>query len=357
MKKFAFLALVFFFFYAAGMYESQALLVVSLTQALLMVLMLMLSIYFKQSLEVTFSEKTVFAVKEEPFIWNIRVRNRGRLPVSKFLLKVWIEQKGSSLREKRKIYGNGDCGEHQLPFQETLFHCGIVIFHGAQLKVYDYLSLFVRKRSLEEEMELIVFPEDLEMLIEIRFRAGDPESSRQEALPHPGNAQEEIRQIREYREGDPTRHIHWNQTARSGQLWVKEYEEEQKLCFSLFLDLGIRESDSLEELDGFYTLLYALTGSLLKKGSLVRVCWMEGKAPAYMELSDQSQRRTLLLRLYQDQSQEERPEGKASPPEPGPGAMRLTRRLEWFVEERLIFRFSAERAEEEIEGQVFQIEI
>ena len=169
MKKFAFLALVFFFFYAAGMYESQALLVVSLTQALLMVLMLMLSIYFKQSLEVTFSEKTVFAVKEEPFIWNIRVRNRGRLPVSKFLLKVWIEQKDSSLREKRKIYGNGDCGEHQLPFQETLFHCGIVIFHGAQLKVYDYLSLFVRKRSLEEEMELIVFPEDLEMLIEIRF--------------------------------------------------------------------------------------------------------------------------------------------------------------------------------------------
>lgn len=33
-----------------------------------------------------------------------------------------------------------------------------------------------------------------------------------------GSAYDEIRRIREYRPGDLQRHIHWNQTARSGQL-------------------------------------------------------------------------------------------------------------------------------------------
>ncbi len=44
--------------------------------------------------------------------------------------------------------------------------------------------------------------------------------------------------VREYRPGDPPRHVHWRTTARAGRLIVKEFAEEQQPALTLALDLS-----------------------------------------------------------------------------------------------------------------------
>lgn len=46
-----------------------------------------------------------------------------------------------------------------------------------------------------------------------------------------------VRSIREYRQGDSLRHVHWRTTARRGQLLVREYDSEQLPVFDVYLDL------------------------------------------------------------------------------------------------------------------------
>lgn len=82
----------------------------------------------------------------------------------------------------------------------------------------------------------------------------------------PGNNYEEVRQIREYRDGDSVRHIYWNQTARRDSLWVKEYEEETKGRAVLFLDLKDGKDKTESALDAFYTLAQALIQGLMRNG-------------------------------------------------------------------------------------------
>jgi uncharacterized protein (DUF58 family) len=44
--------------------------------------------------------------------------------------------------------------------------------------------------------------------------------------------------VREYRPGDPPRHVHWRTTAHAGRLIVKEFAEEQQPALTLALDLS-----------------------------------------------------------------------------------------------------------------------
>ena len=46
-----------------------------------------------------------------------------------------------------------------------------------------------------------------------------------------------VRSIREYKQGDSLRHVHWRTSARRGQLLVREYDSEQLPVFDVFLDL------------------------------------------------------------------------------------------------------------------------
>lgn len=90
---------------------------------------------------------------------------------------------------------------------------------------------------MEEKTDVFVFPPRYEMQIRKESDSDGLEDQYPQVSFLPGNNYEEVRQIREYRDGDSVRHIHWNQTARRDSLWVKEYEEETKGRAVLFLDL------------------------------------------------------------------------------------------------------------------------
>ena len=71
-----------------------------------------------------------------------------------------------------------------------------------------------------------------------------------------GDARHEIRQVREYRSGDSLRSVHRNLSARSGNLWIKEYERETEGAARVFLDLSEFSAAGPSERDSFYRLLW-----------------------------------------------------------------------------------------------------
>jgi uncharacterized protein (DUF58 family) len=55
---------------------------------------------------------------------------------------------------------------------------------------------------------------------------------------------EEFLSVREYRRGDPLRHIHWKSTGRTGKLIVKEFQNEYFMRHALVLDTFLEDSSS-----------------------------------------------------------------------------------------------------------------
>lgn len=378
MRKSVFLALLIFIYYIAGMYESPALMVLFLTQLFLIPVMFILSRYLKKHLSVSVEEKTVFAEKDRPFTWTLKAENRGRLPVTRFALRFQIFRNGKAVK-KRKVYGSADCGEHIISLQDRQEHCGIASYRTEELRVFDYLSLFSGKRRVEEKTDVFVFPPRYEMQIRKESDSEGLEDQYPQVSFLPGNNYEEVRQIREYRDGDSVRHIHWNQTARRDSLWVKEYEEETKGRAVLFLELKDEKGRPESAQDAFYTLVQALVRGLLRNVFSVQVYWKhetdkkedsgekrsgerketaEESAEVYgMEIREESQCRDLLCVLYRAAERDGETE-KAYTAEAASdmrGVMRLTSDLAWFKDEELIFRFSEKNLEQELLLQEFDI--
>lgn len=132
-------------------------------------------------------------------------------------------------------------------------------------QIYDYLSLFKFKRKERQEAEIFVLPSSHSLKIE--FLPGDMRESRgygEEDLKLLENGGE-IRQLREYMPGDLVKRIHWKQSARTDQLLVKEFHQEEEESVFLYLDFsGEKEADP-KEMSAFYQILSGVLSGLLKK--------------------------------------------------------------------------------------------
>lgn len=355
MKKFAFLALLFLLYYIAVMYGSPALMVIFLAQLILMLIMLILSFYLRNHLSVSFSDQLIFAEMGKNYTLKMNTENAARLPVSRFMVPLIIRCEETGEKYRRTVPGSCACGKDTVTFEDKMKHCGIYQVDMKWLEIYDYLTLFSRKKAMKSRVETAVFPPKINM--KIRFVSAGQKMADQYQTESflPGSGYDEIRQIREYRAGDPPRHIHWNQTARTGRLWVKEYEEEPEGKVCLSLDMSGMSKRSPDEKDHFYILLYAVLRGLLKGGRHVLVCWDgEGQTGIYQkEVRDERECSDFLLMLYRKQGGTARHNGRNRMTERY-DVMCLTDNLFLYMGNRLIYQFSHENLIQELTGNTFE---
>ena len=388
MKKPAFLILILPLYYIGVMYESPALLILSLTFLLLLGCMLVISIYLKKHISFSFPQQLALAEMGKDFTWTVKAENSGRLPVSRFQLCLSEEggegkrKKGKGKKRKtvvKKIYGSCGAGETFLTCEERgamTEHCGIYRMDARWVRIYDYISLFSRKKKITAQMEVAVLPTRYPMRLEYLHTAETGDERADKKAPFPGNDYEEIRQIREYRDGDLIRHIHWKQTARSGNLWVKEYEEEEEGQIRLFLDRRGWEEKTAGQKDAFYILLSALLQGCLKEGRRVLVCWVsteEGRLER-REIKDEKSWAELMVKLYRsrdgEKPRDDRREKGAGDDIQSEGSrdgaweirqnrqegwMRLTADLEWYEGRKRMYSFSEAELSREMRERIFHI--
>lgn len=344
-------------YYMAGMYRSLPLMLLFVMELVLLAVMRILPFYLRRAFSLKFSEEAVMAERTEEMLCHIHVCNRAWLPVSRFRIRLALRYQQGGRRIKRKLYGGvRERGEADMEFRLTLPYCGLVLLELDKVLLYDYLSFFSSGKRLEGELEAAVFPR--ERALQIELPASVYQEYRQEgelAVPARGMEQQEIRQLREYLPGDSIRLIHWNQSVRTGRLWVKEFEAERECRVELFLDLRIFGKARPGQMHAFYELLSALVMGLLKTAVSVRVSWQEGQAFLTEEIRGTEELRRLLLRLYHMDFPKKKKREEAAVLPAGADLLRLDMELGLYCRGRLLYRFSRKELDREIESRVYMM--
>ena len=355
MKKTAFLILILVTCYLAAMYRSLPLMALGLTELVLFIILFILSRYFRKKLTVRFPQQSGSTEDGVNAVCRISVHNSGRLPVSRISLKLRVRYAKGSKSVKKKIYGGSERGETNLEFQVRAEYCGLLLVQMDRLRAYDYLSLFSSKKKLKEEMWIAVFPREQTLHIEIPMSWWDESrSSGDQTVSRPGDAYNEIRQIREYRTGDSNRYIHWNQSAKMDQLWIKEYEKETDSQINVLADIKDISNMSLSNVSAFYKLLSALVLGLLKEVAAVRVYWYHSGKSCFVSrnVTNNDQCRDMLFALYQAAFEQEVDQTRETTEENlsfDQHFIKLTLSLDLFEGNTLLYQFSSERLLQEIQ--------
>lgn len=92
-------------------------------------------------------------------------------------------------------------------------------------------GLFTSRRHLDVHSTLTIFPRYWPLEFPLPGTSSEGEST-----PLPAREGLEITGVREFRDGDSLRHIHWRSTARRGTLVVREFERSGREPLALLLD-------------------------------------------------------------------------------------------------------------------------
>lgn len=114
---------------------------------------------------------------------------------------------------------------------------GMYVLGPVHLQAYDTLGFFPRELVLDLFTELLVYPQAVDLSQAVLLGEGTLPHVGLEMTRRPGLS-EEFLGVREYRNGDPPRIVHWKSSAHNGRLIVKEFQEEITTQVGFFLDLG-----------------------------------------------------------------------------------------------------------------------
>lgn len=352
MKRLLFAALTLLTYYLAAMYRYPPLMALCGIELITAAVSVVLARRFCCALRPAFPQKGGAAQAETKFSCVIRIAYAGKLPTGRFHIRMRTEYPEEKRRTVFQLSDRCGHGGRDLEFQLMPPYCGLLYIRLERLRAYDYFSLFSFQKRLAEEMRVAVFPKPYAVQIDLSaWEGAGGQPAGEGTVSKPGDAHHEIRQIREYRAGDSTRHIHWNLSARTEQLWLKEYERETDSTVNLILDMAAEPN--IEERSAFYTLVSALTLGLLNNAAAVRLYWFDMEKHVWeTALTDGAAScRDALFRLYQAGV------FKAEPPDSSPpcgeNAFRLDLSLTWYFGDTRLYQFSSETLEQDIRERSF----
>jgi uncharacterized protein (DUF58 family) len=195
-----------------------------------------------------------------PVTLRVAIENVSGRPLPDLLVKVPAPDSQASPievnpRERYVALGRGDSLD--VPVTLEARRRGRYLLRGPTLAAVDPLRLVATLALGGEEAVALVYPrfytiESFPVAVGRRYQPGGiPLSS------HLGDSIEFVG-TREYREGDPVRHIHWRSSARRGEPVVKEYQEEYFCRIALILDTFMPSRPRRPAVEGFEAAISVL---------------------------------------------------------------------------------------------------
>ena len=345
MKGIMFLILTICIFYVGGMYHCRGLLILAFVQGEFLLMGVLQVLYCKRKLMLHFRQMDKDIILGQS-VGSAEIEDKGRIPVSCFQLELICDYQTTNIQEKYKVYGSIERGKSVQRLDVCARHCGILTIYMRQIVVYDYLLLWSGKKKMREERTVVVFPE--ETMLDLHKIYEETENSIEEwqrnIIPD-YQTQEEIRQIREYQEGDQLSFVHWKLSARTDSLCVKEYEDKKNSCITLFLNFTDFSEKSAREQDAFYSVLAAFLLAFLHRGITTSVHWENEDQVVRMEVSSKEQYLDLLYQLYREDFPKKE---KIYAPKNEGFCLDDRRRL--YYQKKMINKFDMVNLEKELEG-------
>jgi uncharacterized protein (DUF58 family) len=208
----------------------------------------------------------VFA--RRPFLMEIAVENRKE-KLASYSIEIEDLVAGRPL-DKRCYFLKIPAGRTQrTSYRHTFARRGRQRFDGFRIATKFPFALFHKSRRVTEAGEAIVYPAIVPVALPSpRARAHGETATR--IIGRRGD----FFGLREYRDGDDRRAIHWRSSARTGNLMVREYEKEAQRRASVFVDNALPDGhpDADDDpLDGAVSTAASLAAAYLAAGYGVRL--------------------------------------------------------------------------------------
>ena len=201
---------------------------------------------------------------------RLKVRNLGHL--ARYLIKAMEDcPLDEPSKRPRLFFLSSVKAKSEVPFSYTAicYRRGRYTSAKAIIETGVPLGLFVRRRSYALPLNLTVYPAYYEM----EATPSSREVWADQGEKAKSGAASEFYGSREYRHGDPLRHIHWRNTAPLGQFVVKQFEESSQGSLAVAFETGQEWGEGKES-----TLEY----SIKIAASLAKHCADSGRGISIM---------------------------------------------------------------------------
>jgi uncharacterized protein (DUF58 family) len=212
-----------------------------------------------------------------PFLMGISLRN-GKRRLPSFSVEV-EDLQGERPLDKRCYFLKVPAGRTQTTSYRHVFpRRGRQRLDGFRLSTRFPFAFFRKSRDVERPAEVIVYPAIHPVV------PPPPAADRggEEARARLGR-RGEFFGLRELRQGDDVRDVHWRSSARQGRLVVKEYEEESHRRAVLLVDNALPDGAGeaeREALERSISLAGSLAAAYLSRGWAVRLVARGASVPA-----------------------------------------------------------------------------
>jgi uncharacterized protein (DUF58 family) len=167
-------------------------------------------------------------------------------------------------------------GSIEIALSVTPLRRGVLRFQRCRLLRADPLGLINASVSVDLPGELVVLPRchpvpPLALPGTRRLQPGGV------ALSHNVGDSQEFMQLRDYRPGDPLRHIHWPSFAKAGRPVVKEFQDEYFTRYALVLDT-FGDAASEEAFEAAVSVAASFVAGLQMRDALLDLVFVEDRA-------------------------------------------------------------------------------
>ena len=357
MKKLLALIILAAALYFGGMNDQTAVIVSVLCLLIVFLVSFIFSRVMKRFVSADLPVGVSTVNKNTESVLKIKVFNSSRVPLSRAALSIRMKYKNSRTVSSKRFRVSAPGGECESEIFFTPPYCGIIEARIKKIRIYDYLYMFSCSKKLGCKSEIYILPPPRELrIIMPDFGAYTANAVTESSSDKSGEDHSEIRLVREYRDGDLTRHIHRNYSAKTEKLWVKEYNKENDHIFDLLADTSGSELTA-ELLDAFFEILFSVTGALAENDAVIKLNWYDrntGSLRSVFVKSRQQLSHAAAL-LYTSDLSCTREEFSRSAAGLSSEGMVINTGLEWFFLGQHVFTFNRGNVVNELLGNIFDL--
>lgn len=197
------------------------------------------------------------------YLW-LTVTNNSHFPLLLLSLTV-SEQDGSKTQEVSVTLNPRESRKYEVSF--PMERCGIRRLYLQEGWLQDYMGWFrLPLRQSFEESTIVVYPkEQVQELTKEQAILNQDAEEGPESVKR-GQKNDQPLGVRPYIAGDSLKYIHWNMSAKRGELFVREYSEDSNAMYLMLIEVFSLNRLSIEEQENTYQALSTLSCSLLAAG-------------------------------------------------------------------------------------------
>jgi len=278
--KIAGIILFFLGFIAAILNNAYHILIFMISLLALVLLMFGFIKYISGQIDISFKAKKHTSYKDEDIPFELAVKNTGLLPISN--IKICLSYRNEFSDEQGQVVfwasASGNSVETSEHFLKSS-HLGNLTIQMREITIYDPIGLFKEKLNNSFKESVFIIPKCIEMNEKSRNLINDFSYKEKFSKIKSGRDSSEIFDIRQYREGDSLRQIHYKLLGKFEDIMVKEFSLAIQDQHILYVDFNIekKDKDLLFKIDKMLTNVFSLSTALVDNKIIHSIVWYSFK--------------------------------------------------------------------------------